>query len=161
MYKNPNESSKISVTLREITAETVRLITDLKVSEQQQRFVASNAVSLAEALFNEEAWFRAIYYGESPVGFVMLYDETLRKVPSANPEVFLWRFMVDARFQRKGIGKAALDLVIAHVRTKGVFSSITTSYVSEPGSPEGFYLSQGFQHTGKMIDGEVVLERSL
>ncbi len=161
MYENPNESSKISVTLREITADTVRLITDLVVREEQQHFVASNAVSLAEALFNEEAWFRAIYYGESPVGFVMLYDETLRKVPPANPEVFLWRFMVDARFQGKGIGKAALELVITHVRTKGVFSSITTSYVPEPGSPEGFYLSQGFQHTGKILDGEVVLERSL
>ncbi len=161
MSQNPSKSSKMPVTLREITAETVRLITDLKVREEQERFVASNAVSLAEALFSEEAWFRAIYYEESPVGFVMLYDETLRKVPPTNPEIYLWRFMIDARFQRKGIGKAALELVIAHVRAKGVFASITTSYVPETVSPEGFYLSQGFQHTGKMFDGEVVLERSL
>ncbi|MGV2831863.1 GNAT family N-acetyltransferase [Myxosarcina sp. GI1(2024)] len=159
MYENSNESLKASVTLREITADTVRLITDLKVCEEQQRFVASNAVSLAEALFSEEAWFRAIYYGESPVGFVMLYDEKLRKVPSTNPEAFLWRFMVDAKFQGQGIGKTALELVIAHVRAKGVFTSIKTSYVPEPGSPEGFYLNQGFKHTGKMLDGEVVLER--
>ena len=69
--------------------------------------------------------------------------------------------MIDARFQGKGIGKAALELIIAHVRAKGVFSSITTSYVPEPGSPEGFYLSQGFRHTGRMFHGEVVLERSL
>ena len=161
MYENSNESSKALVTLRQITAGTVRSITDLRVSEEQQCFVASNAVSLAEALFSEEAWFRAIYYGESPVGFVMLYDETLRKITPTNPEVFLWRFMVDARFQGKGIGKAALELVIAHVLAKGLFSSITTSYVPQSGSPESFYLSQGFQHTGKMLDGEVVLERSL
>lgn len=161
MYKNPNESSKIAVTLREINAKTVRSITNLKVREDQECFVASNAVSLAEALFWEEAWFRAIYNGESPVGFVMLYDETLRKVPPANPKVYLGRFMVDSRFQGKGIGKAALELVIDHVRAKGVFSSISTSYVPKPNSPEGFYLSQGFEHTGRIFESEIVLERSL
>ncbi|NET37363.1 MAG: GNAT family N-acetyltransferase [Cyanothece sp. SIO1E1] len=146
------------VTLREITADTVRSITDLAVRDDQQGFVASNAVSLAQALFQQEAWYRAIYYGDLPAGFVMLYDETLRPVPPAQPEVFLWRFMVDANFQGQGIGKAALGLVIAHVRSKGVFASIATSYVPAPGSPEGFYLSQGFHHTGKMEDDEVVLE---
>ena len=68
----------MQVSLREITAETVRRITSLSVNPDQQRFVASNAVSLAEALFSEEAWYRAVYVGESPAGFVMLYDESLR-----------------------------------------------------------------------------------
>ena len=43
------------VTLREITAQTVRQITRLSVGADQQRFVANNALSLAEALFSEEA----------------------------------------------------------------------------------------------------------
>ena len=161
MDKKPTKDLEPTVTLCEITADTVRQVTDLGVFEHQQHFVASNAVSLAEALFNEEAWFRAIYYGELLVGFVMLYDETLRNIPPVNPEVFLWRFMIDARFQGKGIGKAALSLVISHLKAKGVFSSISTSYVSGSSSPEGFYLNQGFHHTGKLLDGEIVLERSL
>ena len=41
MYKNPHESSKTSVTLREITAETVRSITDLKVSKEQEALVVT------------------------------------------------------------------------------------------------------------------------
>jgi hypothetical protein len=49
------------VTLREISAATVRQITDLAVAPEQQRFVATNAVSLAEALFTPEAWYRAVY----------------------------------------------------------------------------------------------------
>ena len=150
----------LPITLREITAETVRAITDLAVREDQP-FVASNAVSLAEALFCEEAWYRAIYDGDSPVGFVMLYDETLRPAPPANPQVWLWRFMVDAKFQGKGIGKAALALVIDHVRNKGGIARLTTSYVPGPGCPEGFYLKCGFQHTGKVDEGEVVLELPL
>ena len=62
------------VSLREITAQTVRQITALAVDAGQQRFVASIAVSPAEALFSEEAWYRAIYAEESPAGFVMLWD---------------------------------------------------------------------------------------
>ena len=50
----------VLVSLREITSETVRQITRLSVSLEQQRLVASNAISLAEALFSPNAWYRAI-----------------------------------------------------------------------------------------------------
>ena len=149
------------VSLREITADTVRPIIALAVAADQQRFVAPNAVSLAEALFHQEAWYRAIYAGESPAGFVMLYDESLRGAPPSAPEVGLWRFMVDHRFQGRGIGAAALGQVVAHVRGKDLFSSLTTSYVPGPGCPERFYLQAGFRHTGKVDEGEVVLELPL
>jgi len=149
------------VSLREITAATVRQITNLSVSADQQQFVASNAVSLAEALFNEEAWYRAIYVGESPAGFVMLYDESLRATAPLEPKIGLWRFMIDAKFQRQGIGAAALEQVITHVQRKYLLSSLETSYVPGPGCPEQFYLRAGFRHTGKVDGGEVVLELPL
>jgi diamine N-acetyltransferase len=146
------------VSLREITADTVRQITALSVGPEQQRFVASNAISLAEALFSEEAWYRAIYVDESPAGFVMLYDESLRTAPPPSPEIGLWRFMIDTKFQGQHVGAAALQQVIAHVRSKGRFASLTTSYVPGPGCPEQFYLRAGFRHTGRLDDDEVVLE---
>jgi diamine N-acetyltransferase len=149
------------VSLREITADTVRLITSLSVSPDQQGFVASNAVSLAQALFSEEAWYRAIYAGESPAGFVMLYDESLRATRPPTPEVALWRLMIDTRFQGQGIGRLALQHVIDHVRSKGLFSALVTSYIPGPGCPERFYLGAGFKHTGKVDGGELVLELTL
>jgi diamine N-acetyltransferase len=149
------------VTLREITADTVRQITALAVAPEQECFVASNAVSLAQALFAPEAWYRAIYLGEAPVGFAMLYDERLRSAPPQDPEVAIWRFMVDFRFQRRGIGSAALDLVIAHVRAENAPGSLLVSYVPGPGCPEQFYLGAGFQHTGRMEGTEIVLELPL
>jgi len=151
----------VLVSLREITGETVRQITGLSVSPEQQRFVASNAISLAEALFSPDAWYRAIYAGESPAGFVMLYDESLRATPPPNPQVALWRLMVDTQFQGQGVGTAALEQIIAHVRSKGLFSSLLVSYVPALGCPEKFYLRAGFKHTGKVDGGEVVLELSL
>lgn len=149
------------VTLRVITAETVRTIIKLKVAEHQNRFVAPNAVSLAQALFAPEAWYRAIYLGEEPVGFVMLADDTLIDPVPENPEVGVWRFMVDERHQRKGIGRAAMRLVIEHVRSKGVFRKLALSYVPEEGGPEQLYLSLGFRPTGEMDEGEVVMELPL
>ena len=151
----------VLVSLREITSETVRQITRLSVSPEQDRFVASNAISLAEALFSPNAWYRAIYAGESPAGFVMLYDESLRTTPPSSPQAALWRFMVDTQFQGQGVGTAALEQVIAHVQSKGLFSSLLVSYVPAPGCPEKFYLRAGFRHTGRVDGGEVVLELSL
>jgi diamine N-acetyltransferase len=133
----------------------------LSVSDSQIGFVAPNAVSLAQALFSQEAWYRAIYRSEELVGFVMLEDESLRSPPPDKPAVGVWRFMIDQRFQGQGIGRAALLLVIEHVRSKGVFEKLQLSYVPGPGSPEPFYLGLGFQHTGKLDGSEVVLELSL
>jgi diamine N-acetyltransferase len=69
--------------------------------------------------------------------------------------------MIDTRFQGQGTGAAALQQVIAHVISKDLFSSLVTSYVPGPGCPEHFYLRAGFQQTGKVDDGEVVLELPL
>ena len=149
------------VTLREITARTVRAVTDLAVSQSQRKFVAGNAVSLAQALFAAEAWYRAIYLDEDLAGFVMLYDESLRTPPPDSPQVGVWRFMVDARFQGRGVGRAAMRQVVEHVRAKQLFRSLEVSYVPGAGSPELFYLGLGFRHTGRVDEGEVVLEMLL
>jgi diamine N-acetyltransferase len=150
-----------AVTLREITAETVRAVIKLAVAEYQNRFVAPNAVSLAQALFAPEAWYRAIYLGDEPVGFVMLADESLLDPMPRNPQVGVWRFMVDAKHQRKGVGRAAMLLVIEHVRRKGVFKKLAISYIPEEGGPEQLYLSLGFRPTGEMDEDEIVMELPL
>lgn len=149
------------VTLREITADTVRAVCNLAVAAHQQGFVAPNAVSLAQALFAPEAWYRAICADDELAGFVMLADESLREPPPARPAIGVWRFMVDARFQGRGIGRAALQQVIALVQARGVFDALELSYVPGPGCPEPFYRGLGFQPTGRVDEGEVVLELPL
>lgn len=149
------------VSLREITADTVIDIVRLRVAPEQEKFVADNAVSFAQALFAPEAWYRAIYEDDTPVGFVMLSDDSLLPEPPEQPEISVWRFMVDARYQRRGIGEEAMRQVIEHARAKGLFSVLTLSYVPEPGSAETFYLRAGFRHTGRMDEDEVVLELPL
>ncbi|GHP00106.1 N-acetyltransferase [Reticulibacter mediterranei] len=149
--KKTKVSSNAVVSLREITRETVESILELEVTPRQEAFVATNAQSLAEALFSPEAWYRAIYADETPVGFAML---------SVKPEVpcyYLWRFMIGAEYQGKGYGKRALELVIAHVRTLPGARELLLSYAPGKGNPRKFYQKLGFEETGEVDDDEIVM----
>jgi diamine N-acetyltransferase len=143
------------VSLREVTAETVRIICRLDISEAQKHFVAPNAFSIAEAYFEPKAWFRAIYADETPVGFLMLYDD-----PEA-PEYFLWRYMIDARYQKQGFGKRAMDLLIDHVRTRPGARELRLSCHPGEDGPEPFYRHYGFTLTGKMLGNEAEMRIDL
>lgn len=145
-----------TVSLREITADTV--IPVCKLTAEPPGFVAPNAISIAQAHFHPNAWFRAIYADEELVGFVMIDDSALLPEPPAEPEVGLWRLMVDAKHKRHGYGRAALRLVIEHVRrTHPTLERFYTSCVPGPGTPRPFYESLGFVFTGEVDDGEEVL----
>jgi diamine N-acetyltransferase len=144
-----------TVTLREVTADTVRAICALEVRPEQRGYVAPNAVSIAQAYFQPRAWFRAVYAGDGPVGFVML-DE--------NPEqgeYYLWRFMIAGEHQGRGYGRAALDLVVDHVRARPGATELRSSYVPGEHGPREFYLAYGFQETGEVEGQEVVIRLPL
>ncbi len=151
--KLPESDSQ--VTLREITEETVRSICDLSVHEHQRGFVAPNGTSIAQAHFSQHAWFRGVYADATPVGFVMLWDEPDK------PEYYLWRFMIDARYQGMKLGSRAMELVIAHVRTRPGAVEFLTSVVQADGGPQGFYESLGFELTGEFDEGEAVMRLRL
>jgi len=158
----PRTTQTVAVALREVTAATVRAVTDLRVVPEQEGYVASNAVSIAQAYFAQDAWFRAIYAGETLVGFAMLRDGTLLSPESTRPEVSLWRFMVAHGFQKRGYGREALSLLVAHARSRPGVTSIETSYVPGPHGPKDFYLAFGFRHSGEVkANGEVCLTLAL
>lgn len=144
------------ITLREITKETLRSILRLEVTEYQKRFVASNAVSVAQAHYEpDHAWFRAIYADETPVGFVMIHDDP------ANATYYLWRFMIDQRYQKLGFGRRAIQAILAHVRTRPGSQELFLGCVLGEGSPCAFYEKMGFVPTGEIDEGEVVMKIAL
>ena len=150
------KDSKLEVSLREVTKETLRDITGLRVRPDQQRLVATNAESIAEAYFSPEvAWFRAVYAGDTPVGFLMLEDNP------AEGRYYLWRFMIDARYQRSGVGRRALELLLEHLKKRPGASVLYTSCVPGEGSPGPFYEKMGFVYTGEEDGGELVMRREL
>ncbi len=145
------------VTLREITEDTVRGICDLSdtLALPRKEFVAPNAISLAQAHFNKYAWFRAIYAGKAPVGFVMIVDDP------DTPDYFLWRFMIGGPYQGRGYGRQAIRRLVEYVRTRPGAKELVTSCGEGEGSPKEFYLKQGFVPAGEVIDEETVLRLPL
>ena len=148
----PPPTPESVVTLREITSGNVNAILALSVRDSQKHLVASNERSLAQAHFEEAAWFRAVYADEEPVGFVLLHDESLRAGPRERGYLFLSRMMIDQRFQGMGFGRRAMHLLIAHARTRPEATRLHTSWDPGEGTAEGFYLKLGFTATG--VDGE-------
>lgn len=140
-----------TITLREITKDTVGQILRLKVKPGQENFVADNATSLAQALFEEKVWYRAIYADEEPVGFVMLFDD------AETPTYYLWRFMIAGAYQGFGYGAEAIKLLVEYVKTRPNATKLKLSYVPAEGGPEQFYLKQGFKNTGQVEHNENVM----
>jgi diamine N-acetyltransferase len=138
------------VTLREVTADTLREVCRLKVAPDQEGFVAPVAFSIAEAHFSPKAWFRAVYAGDTPVGFVMLEDDADAR------QYYLWRLLVDAGHQGKGYGRAAVELLCDYVRSRPGATELLTSWVPGERGPEGFYRRLGFELTGEVDEDEVV-----
>ncbi|KUL96547.1 hypothetical protein DK26_07175 [Bosea sp. WAO] len=144
-----------TVSLQEVTAETVRTICELAPHGAQSGFVAPNAVSIAQAHFNPAAVFRAIYADEEPVGFIMW------RPGDDGASCFLWRFMIDGRHQGRGYGREAIALWLKVLPSQG-YRLAQTSYVPGDGGPHGFYLAQGFVDTGETrANGERVMELAL
>lgn len=155
------DSQNVKVGLREVTRDTVRTICDLKVSKEQEQFVASNSISIAEAHFSNEAWFRAVYADETPVGFVML-ARVPREERARLGTHFLWRFMIDERYQGRGYGGKALESVMQHLKKESNANALHTSCREGKGSPKGFYKKMGFKETGEKLDnGERIMKLKL
>jgi len=141
------------LSLKEVTKDNLLLIIKLQVKDNQKGFVATNAISIAQAHYSDQAWFRAIYFNNTPVGFVMLSLDDVKK------QYWIWRFMIDQNHQQKGYGKAAVKQVIDFVKTKPNAQKLMLSFVPEEGGPKVFYEKLGFAENGKVHDnGEVEME---
>jgi diamine N-acetyltransferase len=149
------------ISLREITRNSLSEVIGLSVDPAHEAFVANNAISIAEAHFHPEAWFRTIYAREEPVGFLMLHDEHLLEHPRQEGLYFLWRLMIDSRFQGRGYGRLAIEALVPHVRSRPQARRLLTSCLQGPGSPLSIYLKAEFSETGEQMDGEIELARSL
>jgi len=143
------------INLQEITKDNLLPILKLKVKDDQQDQVASNAVSIAQAHYSDKAWFRGIYFNDVPVGFVMLSIDKEQK------KYWVWRYMIDRNHQGKGYGKAALLQVIDFMKTLPDIKEIFLSYVPKENGADTFYTKVGFVDTGETHGkegGEIVMK---
>lgn len=153
----------VTVTLREVTETNLDSVLKVHTTSSQERFVSTVADSIAEAAANPHAnpWYRAIYVNRDPVGFVMLSWDVPPQPPHIIGPWFLWKLLIDSRYQRLGYGQEALRLVVELVRAQGA-TELLTSYVPGVGGPADFYARLGFVPRGDVDpDGEIVMRLDL
>ena len=152
------------MTLRPIDDGNRAAVEALRVAPGQEKFVDSVRDSIDEAAtYTPPPWYRAVYAGEVPVGFVMISDDH----PDSPWRYYLWRLLIDADHQGRGYGRAALDLLTAYVRTRPGADWLVTSVATyddpeiDATGPMAFYLGYGFEETGERHDHERVIRLKL
>lgn len=156
-----------AITLREINENNWRPVANLRVSPAQQGNLASNPMSMVEAHYSEDSWIRAVYADETIVGFLMM------ALWPPTDGYYIWRFMIDQRYQSLGFGRTVVQLAIRHVRSTypaakrlGVMSTpkegSKEKNVKAEDSPYEFYIKLGFRQTAEPDeDGDVMMEIDL
>jgi diamine N-acetyltransferase len=146
----------MGVSLREITPENFRECVNLKVADEQENFVAPNVMSIAQSKIYPTMTIRAVYAGDDLVGFTMFGLDT------DDNRYYLVRLMIDARFQGREYGKAALSEIIEAMKRIEDCGEIYLSFVDGNTAAERLYRSVGFDLTGETNSyGETIMRLAI
>jgi diamine N-acetyltransferase len=138
------------ILLKEVDRHNFFDVIELKVAEEQKSFVATNLFSLAQAKAYPECQCLAIYHEEELVGFTMYCMDFDDK------EYWIYRLMIDAKYQSKGYGKAAMEKLIERIKEDKDHQVIYLSFEPENDRAKELYEKLGFEADGRVIDGEIV-----
>lgn len=139
------------VVLREINKEIWMDAMNLVLRLEQGGLVAPNFYRIPE--FKAEPSFMqlAIYNAENElVGFSMY------GLDPDDGNWWIYRLMIDERYQRRGYGKAALDAVINEMSKIPGCSEIFVGYRPDNNVAAAMFHSFGFHRTGQMLQGEFI-----
>ena len=155
-----------------ILDENIEECIALDVLPEQKKFVASNAISLAQAYDENKAFAEngkgnvatpySIYENGKMVGFVMYgYFPPEDDEESYNKDeyyYYVWRLLIDKNHQGRGIGREAVKQVMDEIKSKphGEANFCYVSYEPSNIASKTTFASYGFKEDGRVIDGEVV-----
>ena len=94
----------------------------LGVTDEQKGFVATNLFSIAQAKAFPECICLAIYFDDILVGFTMYC------IDIEDDEYWIYRLMIDAKYQSKGYGKAAMEKLIDTIKKDKEHHAIYISF---------------------------------
>ena len=140
----------MKISLEEIDKSNYEAVCDLDVAESQNEYVACNMWSLVESFYKSRHTCKAIYCENEPVGFFMWVQESPSKIA-------IWRFMIDIKFQNKGIGRIALMQALNAIKQTVNLEEIEICYNPKNPVAKQFYSSFGFQEVGMDEEEEDML----
>ncbi len=157
-----------TVQLRDIVTDADRAaVLTLRRGPGQERFLGSMESHFEDAIEDAKACPRmwSVHDGEELVGFVMISDGIPAETLAADDDIlgpyYLWRLLVDERFQGRGYGAATIDAIVAYLRTRPGAEVLLTSCTPGDEGPQRFYERYGFVPTGEIKWDETVLQLDL
>jgi diamine N-acetyltransferase len=151
------------VVFKEVDEHTLKAVVAITLAPEQEPYVGSVAEALEEAREVPEGkpWYRVVFDGELAIGFIMLSWNVTPNPPEIIGPWYLWKLIVDKRYQGQGYGRAIIEKVADIVKAEGA-DTLLTSYALGPDSPGKFYQRVGFHPTGEVnIDGEIIVALKL
>jgi diamine N-acetyltransferase len=147
----------LNITLRDITRDNWLECVRLKVAQDQLKYVATNAVSLAQSKYEPESVPLASYDGDTMVGFVMYRPEDYEM----SKLWFIERLMVGLQYQGKGYGRATMEALLARLKGVPGYAAVLISFIPDNEAAQKLYSSLGFVDTGEIEEGELVYRLGL
>ncbi|PWW31798.1 diamine N-acetyltransferase [Cytobacillus oceanisediminis] len=138
----------MEIRFKEITYQNWEECIGLQVADHQKGFIASNLYSIAEVQFLPGFKAMGIYYTDVMIGFIMF------GLDPDDGNYWIYRFMIDEKFQRKGYGKQALIQAAAMISNNPGCQEIYVGYHQDNIAADRLYKSTGFTDKGIAPWGE-------
>ena len=132
-------------------------VVSLKIRRDQKKYLADNVWSMIHAYVgnktNGAVYPFGVFNDKKPVGFLLLaydYGEVCDDPDApliAKNNYFLWRLMIDKRYQGRGYGKEAVKLALDFIKTfpHGKAEYCWICYDKDNEVARQLYLSMGFK----------------
>ena len=142
--------------LVELSATTIVGVNTMSLKPGQEQFLAPTSYAVAAAVVNPAtSWQRVVLDGDEVVGFVSSNFDP--EAPQEHLRSVLWRINVDADDQGRGVGRFAVDRLLAEARERGM-DRVDVIFEAGEGGPEAFFRRVGFTPVGETEYGEVIAE---
>jgi len=139
------------IEFREITKENFWECVELSVSKEQTDFVTSNAISIAQSKVHPECIPLAVYDNDIMVGFLMYC------IDEDDGEYWIYRMMVDEKYQSKGYGKQILEKLLGLIKQDRTRNKIFLGVHKESIHAVKLYKRFGFYFTGQVCGNEHIM----
>lgn len=115
---------------------------------------------MLEAIYEDNKYPLAIYNGDIMVGFIM-YSFCIASEEYPVDSWWFERFMIDRKFQKMGYGECSFEKFLDFIKNRLGNIELRTSAEYDNEVAIKLYEKFGFVKTGEIVEGEVVLLRSI
>lgn len=142
----------MEIRLQELSSENWYECCQLEISEEQKEYIDTNAISIAQSKFEVTLKPYAIICDGVIVGFLM-YNSVKEELDG----YWIYRIMIDKKFQGKGIGRIASELMFFEMSKLPDVKKIVVGYHPDNLGAHNLYSKLGFINNGDRFGKEMAV----